>query len=380
MKAVTIISPGFELAGNEAVRRMRDHAGVEVDVLHCQAADAHRVKLQAFADAAQRGWRWWFDADWWLLRPCSQEIRATLGPWVAGTPIPVDKARTEAPEYGYDPRCRVTTGFVAFDPALPNWDCAMKLALELQAARGDGRDELYFNAAIHHFQIPVRMLDSGWNWCFQATGLYGYAPPVVHAIHAAGVPAAEKEPRLHQAALDHADRPNSWSLDAQEQAWLGHLAKSLHDAGLRHVVEFGPGRSTCRLVDAGCLVTTCETDARACCMATVSFNSQCTVKLIRNEPGLGGLNAPCDWAFVDGPPGHLLVDGKSRWHALEWCRSRCELIVLHDARRPGEQQSIAALQALGWSARHVDTPRGLCVLTHGPAAEALATQATSPGC
>ncbi len=379
MRAVTIISPGFERTGGEAVRRMRELAGIEVDVLQCEANAAHRVKLQAFADAARHGWRWWFDADWWLLRPCEQEIKETLGPWVAGAPIPVDQARTEGREYGYDPRCRATTGFVAFDPTLPRWDRAMKLALDLQSARGAGRDELFFNAALHHFHIPVRMLDSAWNWCFQATTLYGYAPAVVHAVHAAGVPMAAKEALLRKAAEAHADKPDSWGLDDKELAWLGRFARASVEAGLRNVVAFGSGRSTHQLLGTGCTVTACETDARACCIATTELPETCQVKLIHHEPGLGGLDVACDWAFVDGPPGYFLVEDKARWHALDWCRRRCSLIVLHDAKRPGEQNSIAALQELGWEARHIDTPRGLCVLTSGPAAAQFAARATSPG-
>ncbi|MDB6120243.1 MAG: hypothetical protein JWO08_4024 [Verrucomicrobiaceae bacterium] len=378
MKAVTIISPGFEQSGEEAVRRFREHAGVEVDVLRCDAATAHRVKLQAFADASKHGWRWWFDADWWLLRPCAKEIRGTLGPWVAGTPIPVDQARAEGREYGFDPRCRVTTGFIAFDPSLPQWNRAMKLALDLQAARGAGRDEVYLNAALHHFDIPVRTLDSGWNWCLQATTLYGYVPPIVHAIHAAGVPMAEKQARLDKEATTYEDLRNPWSIDARELTWLTSFARSMHEAGLRHVVEFGPGSSTHALMSAGGTITTCETDPRACCIATASLPERCDVKLIPYQPGLGGLEAPCDWALVDAPAGHLLVDGKSRWYSLEWCSQRCRLIVLHDSKRPGEQASIVALEAMGWSTLHIDTPRGLCVLTHGPEAAALAARATSP--
>ena len=380
MRAVTIISPGFEATGDEAAARFRRYAGIEVDVLRCESSDAHRVKLQAFADAAIHGWRWWFDADWWLLRHCENEIRETLGPWVAGTPIPVDQARDEGGAYGFDPRCRVTTGFVAFDPSLPNWDRALRLALDLQAHEGVRRDEVYLNAALHHFQVPVRMLDSGWNWCLQAVSLYGYVPAVIHAIHAAGIAAAQKQARLSQAASTHAGTANPWSLDAVELAWLLRFATALCRAGHDRVVEFGPGLSTLALLQAGCRVTSCETNPRAFCAATAVVPAEVALKLIPNEPGLGGLEAPCDWAFVDGPPGDLLVDGKSRWHALDWCRQRCQIIVLHDAKRAGEQQSIAALQGTGWAAHPVDTPRGLCVLTFGDAAAALASTATSPGC
>lgn len=380
MKAVTIISPGFERTGGEAVRRVRELAGIEVDVLECEASAAHRVKLQAFADAARHGWRWWFDADWWLLRPCHEAMKETLGPWVAGTPIPVDQARTEGKEYGYDPRCRATTGFVAFDPTLPRWDRAMKLALDLQSARGAGRDELFFNAALQHFNIPVRMLDSGWNWCVQATSLYGYTPATIHAIHAAGVPMAQKEDHLLRAAEAYAGWADPWGLDEEELAWLSHFARVLVEAGLREAVAFSSDRSTRQLMEAGCTVITCDIDARACCIATVELPETCQVKLVPHEPGLGGLDIAFDWAFVDGPPGHLLVEGKSRWHVLEWCSSRCQIIVLHDSKRPGEQNSIAALQEQGWAVQHIQTPRGLCVLTHGPAEAEIAARATSPGC
>ena len=380
MKAVTIISPGFEATGDEAVARFRRYAGAEVDVLRCAAGDAHYVKLQAFADAAAHGWRWWFDADWWLVHHCEGEIRETLGPWVAGTPIPVDRARAEGGEYGYDPRCRVTTGFVAFDPTLPNWDRALRLALDLQAHRDLQRDELFLNAALHHFRVPVRMLDSGWNWCFQAASLYGYAPAVIHAIHAAGIAPGQKAEGLHGAAQSCLNDVNPWSLDTTELAWLARFAALLRQAQQHRVVEFGPGRSTQSLLEAGCTVTSCETDVRAFCIASASLPADVSVKLFVHEPGLGGLDVPCDWAFVDGPPGNLLVEGKSRWHVLDWCRTRCAIIVLHDAKRPGEQLSIAALQGMGWAVHPVDTPRGLCVLTLGQAAAALVAVATSPGC
>ncbi len=385
MKGVTIISPGFEAAGEEAVARFRRFAGAEADVLRCSDNEAHRVKLQAFADAARHGWRWWFDADWWLLRPCETKIRATLGPWVAGTPIPVDQARKEGLEYGFDPRCRITTGFVAFDPTLPHWDQALTLALELQAHRGQQRDELFLNAALHHFQVPARLLDSGWNWCFQAVDLYGYVPPQIHAIHAAGMAAQHKEAALRQAAEAHADRVNTWSLEVAELAWLGAFAGALRDAGLPRVVEFGPGLSTFKLLEAGCAVTSCETEPRAYSIAKATFPSAVNLRLMPYQEGLGGLEAACDWAFIDGPPGHLQTDGKSRWHALDWCRAHCRLMVLHDSKRPAEQKSIAALAELGWTALPVETPRGLCVLTLGEEATALARSclakaATFPGC
>ena len=370
MRAVTIISPGFEGIGHEAARRFTEFSRLPVDVLHCESIDAHRVKLQALADAAKHDWHVLFDADWWALRPL--DIPEIIGPYVAGCPIPIERAMYQGDQYGYDPRCRVTTGFITFDPSLPNWSAALKLALQLQEHGGADKDEVYFNAALHHFNIPVRVIDSGWNWCFQAKHAYGFSPVTIHAIHAAGVTAADKQAALDAAVIDHADKWNTWSLDAEEVKWLDHFASALLHSGQDRVVEFGPGLSTSTLRAAGCMVTACETDPRAHCVATTSFpGTRC--ELVKNEPGMSGLQAECDWSFVDGPPGRELHEGKSRWFALQWAAQRCSIIVLHDSKRDGEQASIAAMEASGWTAHYINSERGICVLTLGEKSRQLIT-------
>lgn len=379
MKAVTVISPGFEEVGEIACQRWRAFTGMEVDVMHSTAEGAHRAKLQAFTDARANGWRWLFDADWWPLHWI--DVGATLGPWVAGCPIPIEKAAKEGMEYGYDPRCRVTTGFIAFDPNLPNWDVAMRLARQLQAHRGAERDELFFNAAVQHFGIPVRVLDSGWNWCFQAAPLYGYAPPKMRAVHAAGVAIPGKLAALQSAVADYAEKANQWSLDAQELTWLESFAAAMCARHMPLVCEFGPGASTHALLKAGCHVTTFETDVRAHCIISAEFHPFATSRLVRNAPGMDipTLGSPADWVFVDGPPGGELVDGKSRWHALQWAALQCSVIVLHDALRDGEKASIAAMQAAGWMAHPIATRRGLCVLTYGSTAASIIEEIQKQG-
>lgn len=366
MTAVTVISPGFEDVGAEAVARFEQHAQMKVTVLRCAETEAHRVKLQAFADAAENGWRVFFDSDLWFVRPCADEMRQLAGPWIAGCPIPPGLAVEQGERLGYDPRCRVNTGFVVFDPTLPHWHEAMKLALNLQQHLGDHCDEIYLNAALHRFHIPVRMIDSGWNWCL-LDNHSGYTTDKVWNIHAAGISARQKHAALQAAAGHHAPRHNAWALDDEELVWLEGLARRLCARSLRSVIEFSPGQSTHAMQRAGCSVTSCETNPRSFSELTPLLPAGVSLHLYNHEPSLGGLNAVFDWAFVDGPAGHMLVDGKSRWHALEWCAQRCDLIVLHDAKRPGEQQSISALVNAGWSAVMVDTPRGFCLLTRGNA-------------
>ncbi|MEQ1748172.1 MAG: hypothetical protein ABL974_02035 [Prosthecobacter sp.] len=368
MKAVTVISPGFEDVGAEAVARFEQFADMKVTVLRCPASDAHRVKLEAFAHAARQGWRVFFDSDLWFVRPCAEELRQLAGPWVAGCPIPPGLAAAEGERLGYDPRCRVTTGFVVFDPTLPQWQQALKLALNLQQHLGDQRDEVYLNAALHRYQIPIRMIDSGWNWCLRDNHS-GYTSDKIWSIHAAGISVTEKLAALQAAAQHYAPRSNPWALDDTELLWLENFARSQCAEGRQNVIEFGPGRSTHALHKAGCTVATYETNPRSFSTLTPTLPTGVTLHLFKNESSLGGLEATFDWAFVDGPAGHLLVDGKSRWHVLEWCAERCDLIVLHDAKRPGEEQSIAALVSAGWSATRVETERGFCLLTRGISAD-----------
>lgn len=362
MKAVTVISPGFEEAGAEAVARFERYAEMEVTVLRCQESEAHRVKIETFAEAERHGWRVFFDADLWLLKPCAHELRQVAGPWIAGCPIPPCVGEAEAQKLGYDPRCRLTTGFVVFDPTLAGWKQAHKLALELQTHLGDDRDEIYLNTAWHRFQMPVRFIDSGWNWCLRDNHS-GYTSDQIWSLHAAGISKEQKYSSLTSASAAHAHSPESWSLDEAELAWLENFARQKKTEGKRQVIEFGPGLSTLALHRAGCAVTSFETIPRSLSALSPLMPDEVTLRLYRSEPNLGGLEQSFDWAFIDGPAGSQLVDGKSRWHVLEWCAQRCDLIVLHDAKRPGEASSIRALMQAGWSAERIESERGLCVLT-----------------
>lgn len=361
MRAVTVVSPEYEGMGREAALRFERHTGIEVDVVRCAAVHGHRVKLEVLRDAAESGWRFFFDADWWLIQSCHQEIRALLGPWLAGAPIPGTVADGEGREFGYDPRSRITSGFLVFDPTLPLWGRVLRLALELQASVAlSRRDEVYLNAAAHHFGLPVRVIDAGWNWCLRPN--YSYEPPQIWALHAAGHPLKARHQILHQAA--NKPPPPSWALDDAEMVWLRSVARFLVSRGMKHVVEFGPGVSTRALLDSGCEVTSCETNKRAFCIHTVRFQERArlALRLTRNEQALSGLDARADWCFVDGPMGSLLTDGKARWHQLAWSAARCRFIILHDSKRPGEQRSLAALKAKGWSVTDVETPRGFAIV------------------
>ncbi len=363
MRAVTVVSPEYEAVGQEAAARFWRFARIKADVLRCRAEDSHRVKLEALRDAAKSGWRFFFDADWWLTGPCQPEIRALLGPWLAGAPIPGTMADYQARDFGYDPRCRVTSGFLAFDPTLPMWDKVLALALKLQAAMDPNRDEVFLNAAAHHFGLPVRVIDSGWNWYMRQA--YPYQPPRIRALHAGGFPVAERHAVLH--AATSAPPPPNWSLDEAELVWLERVARVLVKRGMRRVVEFGPGASTRVLLAAGCDVTSCETDKRAFCMHAVDFGNQknLTLRFTKHEPLLSGLDVPADWCFVDGPMGSLLVDGKARWHQLVWSATRCPFIILHDTKREGEKRSMSALGADHWDVTAVESPRGLAIISRG---------------
>lgn len=359
MRAVTVVSPEFEALGFEAAHRFWQFTGIEVDVLHCTAADSHRVKLETLRNAAKSDWRFFFDADCWLVRPCHEQVRALLGPWVAGAPIPGAMADFQAREYGFDPRCRITSGFLAFDPTLQGWDAALDLALDLQST-DPKHDEVYLNAALHHFQVPVRVIDGGWNWYLSYA--YGYQPNVIWAVHAGGCPVSGRFTMLERAAKQVTT--DTWGLDDREVVWLEKIAGILAARGMRQVVEFGPGRSTGALLAAGCQVTSCETSPQYYCALRAANADQPNLKLLltRHEPGLSGLDAAVDWALVDGPLGSLQVDGKARWHQLRWSAARCGLILLHDSKRDGEQRSIQALRSDGWNVIHIDTPRGLSIL------------------
>lgn len=146
--------------------------------------------------------------------------------------------------------------------------------------------------------------------------------------------------------------------------------------GAASVLEFGPGCSTFAFIEAGarCIVT-CEHDAHWLTKAKGRFENypHVTVLPYRNEPtvavvGMGDWHF--DLAFVDSPPGnrHRIEqpgqEGKSRLNTVLYALDRADVVLLHDAHRPGERASLMWLQAQDYGIEILPGRGNIARITH----------------
>jgi predicted O-methyltransferase YrrM len=153
------------------------------------------------------------------------------------------------------------------------------------------------------------------------------------------------------------------SIDETEGKILALWCKNL---GVRTVLEFGPGYSTNFFLDAGCVVTACESDAEwfekfvrqpkthAVRLRTFTANELPLVMAIGNER--------FDLAFIDAPKGNVFPASRINTALYAW--HRCAHIAIHDTNRPGERLTVQILQALGCQiiAEPNESVRGLTLL------------------
>ena len=178
-------------------------------------------------------------------------------------------------------------------------------------------------------------------------------------------PPAEPDPDARRATPSVPARTTgAWGIDDAEHRFLQAFVRA---SAVRTVLEFGPGRSTEAFLETGCRVWSLEHDPKwlAAAEATLGGRAGLTLRLFRNGaelavPELDGLRF--DLAFVDGPPSALYADF-ARLNAMRFAAARADVLMLHDARRPHERNTLEVMKDGGWDVRLVETGRGLAVLT-----------------
>ena len=155
-------------------------------------------------------------------------------------------------------------------------------------------------------------------------------------------------------------------------------AEILYNLSLRlsDILEFGPGLSTYAFIKAGCSnIITCEHSPKWYDVAVDRFQNYPHIQVLsyENRP-LIKLSLPIqrfDLAFVDAPVGannrkrikHSGQENCSRWNTLFFSMQHSDTVVLHDAKREDEQNSLTRARNLGWEIKVFDTKRGLALLT-----------------
>lgn len=151
----------------------------------------------------------------------------------------------------------------------------------------------------------------------------------------------------------------------------------------KKALEFGPGISTLALIEAGVKdIHTCEYKEEYYLQAKDRFSSypQVHVHRYKNLPRIAGpqfqeptsdsVSAFFDIGFVDSPIGSVKhgweklpgQEKHARLNTLHYAVTHCSVVVLHDAKRPGEQCSLGVLESLGYKVKMIDTTKGMAVI------------------
>jgi len=219
---MTIITPGFDEVGREAVRRFQSLTGLPFIVLRAPSADAaYRLKLR-LPDliGSEVETVIFFDADWWLLRPLDLvylEERLGTHPFLAvhdpGIADPAGFVAKDCADHGLNPARYFNSGFWVVRTT-PEWKHVCKEAINLMGCEpfADFGEQSAFNHAWQNLTTDhIGLLPREYNFFMHAV-THGYAesiPAAIIGLHAAGVPRGRKLEHLkkYAAALDYSIKP-----------------------------------------------------------------------------------------------------------------------------------------------------------------------------
>jgi hypothetical protein len=144
------------------------------------------------------------------------------------------------------------------------------------------------------------------------------------------------------------------------------------------VLEFGPGNSTLAWIEAGCdEIVSLEHNQKWMAVAKDKLSGMHPdLRLLsyKNAPEIevSGLSGTFDLAFVDSPPGVDLKSGTrfpgqencSRFNTLSFALKCAPVVLLHDAKRPGEQETLKRIRDYGsYDIQIIDTVKGIARIT-----------------
>lgn len=147
--------------------------------------------------------------------------------------------------------------------------------------------------------------------------------------------------------------------------------------GAKRVLEFGPGVSTLALIEADCTeIITLEYQARWMATAKNRLWQYKNVKLLhyenRPEINIPDLEfARFDMIFVDSPMGTDLPmatrfrgqEDCSRFNTVSWSLLHAPIVLLHDAKRTGEERTLARIIGKVQHVEIINTAKGIARIT-----------------
>jgi predicted O-methyltransferase YrrM len=156
---------------------------------------------------------------------------------------------------------------------------------------------------------------------------------------------------------------NPWSIDDAEALFLQRFVELNQ---VKTVLEFGPGRSTQVILDAGCEVWALEHDPKWLQIIRSQLGSAAGLKLLTSYQMAPELKISeveglrFDMAFIDGPPA-AFYRKFGRINSIEFAAARTDVLLLHDALRDLERNSMEVMEEKGWQWRTLPSKRGLAV-------------------
>lgn len=196
---VTIVTPGYEALGAEAVRRWQQFTGFPCLVLHAPShRNAFRLKLQ-LPEFLPRMRVCYFDADLWLLRAPQFPTVKAGEVWAvpdAGIHDPAGFVAADCQNHRIEPDRYCNSGLwladFRYQGSRQAWSNALNALGCMEWA--DYGDQSAWNWALQHSHAELRFLTPAHNW-FLHSVRHGYAkeiPGAIIGLHAAGVPLDKK--------------------------------------------------------------------------------------------------------------------------------------------------------------------------------------------
>lgn len=209
-----IISPAYEKAGREAVRRFQLHTGLECKVHETQdGEESFDAKLSLDRIAGRRP-VCFVDSDLWFLgkpnltfgHPC------VLAAHDSATRNPHAFPHTDCERFGMDKNGYINTGLLVFDTRQQKHRDWFREARKLKAKSSrtkkgpkpaDWTDQVWLNLAKRNVGLPWSKLPSSYNfYLFEAFwGQAPFIPRKIIGLHGAGIKAKSKFRKLTQQAL-----------------------------------------------------------------------------------------------------------------------------------------------------------------------------------
>ena len=211
---VTICSPKYRHLLPEALTAFKKHLGLPVIMLESEDADGYARKMQLDLLIGPRKVAF-CDLDWWPIREVPKVWES--GQWCAvrdhGYKHPASFASHDIEAHKLDRLSYFNSGFFCCDLANPQHAAVFKTARAIwrdvkerkRPPVGDFGDQFYLNAAVQELGVPAQMLPLGFNFVrgYVEHGMFPYVPRGLYAVHAAGVPVADKLAHLQMMQQAH---------------------------------------------------------------------------------------------------------------------------------------------------------------------------------